>query len=40
MKTYNMDDKIYKTDEKNVIILQVEYVEVMKALHKLCFYDE
>lgn len=31
-KTYNIGNKTYKTDEKNVIVFQVRYFKAMQAL--------
>lgn len=40
VKAYNIGEKTYKIDEEDVIISNIEYTEIMQALHKLFLYKE
>ena len=39
-KAYSIGDRTHETDEEDVVIPRVGYSEIMKALQKLCLYEE
>lgn len=39
-KAYNIDNRIYETNEEDIIISKIEYSEAMKAFQKLCLYEK
>ncbi len=38
--TYSIRVKTYKIEEKNMVISKVRYFKPIKALQKLCLYEE
>lgn len=38
VKSYNISNKTYETNEKNIIILQIKYTKLIYVLHKLSFH--
>ena len=39
-KVYGIGDKTHETDKEDIVIPRVGYSEAMKALQKLCLYEE
>lgn len=39
-KIYDVKNKTYKIDVKNVVIIEVEYFEIIKSLQKFWLYEK